>query len=100
MTLTEELKRLAKSLGFAAVGVTTAAPFSEAEAAAARRTRDGLMDGLPWWTEERIHASADPGRATPDAHAVIALAFPYPRPASFPPGDASGRIAAYALGRD
>lgn len=100
MTLTEELKRLAKSLGFAAVGVTTAAPFSEAEAAAARRTRDGLMDGLPWWTEERIHASADPGRATPDALSVIALAFPYPRPPSSPPEYASGRIAAYALGRD
>src|SRR5437879_8210940 len=87
MNLTEEVKNRAKALGFCAVGITSADPFEEAEAAAAQRTADGLMDGLNWWSEARVHASADPRRATPDARTIIALAFPYPspRPASSTP---------------
>ena len=129
MSLTEALKRRAKELGFCAVGVTGAEPFLEAETAAANRTKDGLMDGLSWWSEARAHASGDPRRNTPDARSVIALAFPYPIPPSLPPpcgegpgppahasrasvrserlrrsgGDTEsprGRIASYALGRD
>ena len=129
MTLTAEVKRRAKELGFCAVGVTTADPFTSAEQAAAERTSAGLMDGLTWWSEARVHASADPGRAMPDARSVIALAFPYPSsdsasqksllaesssPLAIPdspsplwgglgrgsvPGPV-GRIASYALGRD
>ncbi|HET9849024.1 MAG TPA: tRNA epoxyqueuosine(34) reductase QueG, partial [Candidatus Dormibacteraeota bacterium] len=67
MTLTEEVKRRAKELGFSAVGITSAEPFVEAETAAATRTARGLMDGLTWWSEDRAHASADPRRGTPDA---------------------------------
>src|SRR6266513_1090571 len=116
MSLTDEVKRRATELGFCAVGVTGAERFSEAETAAAYRTRQGLMDGLSWWSEARAHASADPRRATPDAHSVIALAFPHPQfpsPArggsDFPSpargggqggGAPRGRIAAYTLGRD
>jgi epoxyqueuosine reductase len=109
MSLTSELKHRAAELGFCAVGVTGAEPFSEAETAAAKRTQQGLMDGLPWWSEARVHASADPRRATPDARSVIALAFPYPLPQDVPSpargerqaeGGPHGRIAAYALGRD
>ncbi len=107
MELTAELKRLAASLGFCAVGITSADPFTQAETAAAERTRDGLMDGLGWWTEARVHASADPRRATPDARSVIALAFPYPSESPSPRlrGEGRGegprgRIASYALGRD
>ena len=119
MDLTEAVKSQAKALGFCAVGITSADPFEEAEAAAAQRTADGLMDGLNWWSEARVHASADPRRATPDARTIIALAFPYPstRPESSTPehfssparggeqgGGANdgprGRIASYALGRD
>src|SRR5713101_832200 len=122
MDLTEAVKSQAKALGFCAVGITSADPFEEAEAAAAHRTAEGLMDGLPWWNEARVHASAGPRRATPDARSVIALAFPYPRAESPSPvaavgaespsplagegrGGGSqdgprGRIASYALGRD
>jgi epoxyqueuosine reductase len=109
MSLTAALKRRARELGFCAVGVTGVERFFEAEAAAAHRTQQGLMDGLSWWSESRARASADPRRATPDARSVIALAFPHP--ASNSPrspfegegrggGSARGRIAAYALGRD
>src|SRR5207302_1450481 len=112
MSLTDELKRRATELGFCAVGVTGAERFSEAETAAAKRTEQGLMDGLSWWSEARAHASADPRRATPDARSIIALAFPHPRPdpdaeSPFPVagegrggGSPRGRIAAYALGGD
>src|ERR1700737_725056 len=106
MSLTSELKRRARELGFCAVGVTNVEPFSEAETAAANRTQQGLMDGLSWWNEARAHASADPRRAMPDARSVIALAFPYPSPLAGEGGGVGsregprGRIAAYALGRD
>ena len=103
MSLTDELKRRARELGFCAVGVTGAEPFSEAETAAANRTEQGLMDGLSWWSEARVHASADPRRATPDARSIIALAFPcFPSPSEGGQGGGGprGRIAAYAIGRD
>jgi len=110
MSLTDALKQRARELGFCAVGVTGAEPFREAEAAAAKRTAAGLMDGLSWWSEDRAHASADPRRNTPDAGSVIALAYPYPTPAVPSPlvgegqaggfNDPRGRIASYALGRD
>jgi epoxyqueuosine reductase len=116
MSLTRALKQRARELGFCGVGVTSAERFSEAEAAAANRTQQGLMDGLSWWSEARAHASADPRRVTPDARSVIALAFPHPSPQNSPSdgsgfpspargggqdeGGPRGRIAAYALGRD
>ena len=113
MDLTEAVKSQAKALGFCAVGITSADPFEEAEAAAAHRTAEGLMDGLSWWSEARVHASADPRHATPDARTIIALAFPTPSPsgggqiseprcrkASVSGDGPRGRIASYALGRD
>ena len=111
MDLTAAVKSKAKALGFSAVGITSADPFEEAETSAANRTAAGLMDGLTWWNEARVHASANPRRATPDAQTVIALAFPYPswEPPSparrggqggGPDGGPRGRIASYALGRD
>src|SRR5919201_5138910 len=126
MTLTDRLKERAIGLGFCAVAVTSADPFTEAEVAAAERTAGGLMDGLTWWSEARVHASADPRRATPDARSVIALAFPHSRTDVASPsvgqsadgltspspfvgerrrgrvsnGGPRGRIASYALGRD
>jgi epoxyqueuosine reductase len=110
MSLTDAIKARARALGFCAVGVTGAEPFLEAESAAARRTAEGLLDGLSWWNSTRAHASADPGRAMPDARSVIALAYPHPRADASadslsPSGEGQdggprGRIAAYALGRD
>ncbi|HKV32090.1 MAG TPA: tRNA epoxyqueuosine(34) reductase QueG, partial [Candidatus Dormibacteraeota bacterium] len=103
MSLTAALKRRARELGFCAVGVTGVERFFEAEAAAAHRTQQGLMDGLSWWSESRARASADPRAATPDARSVIALAFPCPSASEGEQGEGSrprGRIAAYALGRD
>src|SRR5207253_2716573 len=57
MPLTDALKRRARELGFCAIGVTGAEPFREAETAAAGRTKEGLMDGLTWWSEARAAAA-------------------------------------------
>ena len=102
MSLTDDLKSRARELGFCAVGVTSAEPFLEAETAAVERTRQGLMEGLPWWSEARARASAHPGGALSSAQAVIALAFPHPvpDPQAIPDGPPRGRVAAYALGSD
>src|ERR1700694_74539 len=121
MSLTSALKQRAQELGFCALAVTGAERFTEAERAATHRTAEGLMDGLTWWSEARVHASADPRRATPEARSLIALAFPHPSATdpSLPPplveeqsifpspsgggqggSGPRGRIAAYALGRD
>jgi epoxyqueuosine reductase len=106
MDLTAAVKARANALGFCAVGITNADPFEEGEAAAAQRTAEGLMDGLSWWSEARVHASADPRRATPDARTVIALAFPYPsahpkssKPEHFPsPSGGGPGLPAHASG--
>ncbi|GAC1479013.1 MAG: tRNA epoxyqueuosine(34) reductase QueG [Candidatus Dormibacteria bacterium] len=102
MPLSDDLKTRARELGFVAVGATGAEPFIEAETAALTRTGEGLMDGLTWWSAERVRSSADPGRRTPGARSVVALAFPYEPPeVGEMDGDGPrGRIAAYALGRD
>ena len=102
VSLKQDLTARAAELGFSASRVTGAEPFREAEAAALERTRDGLMDGLTWWTPRRIQVSADARRATPSARSIVALAFPYaaPSPDPAPDGRPRGRVAAYALGPD
>ncbi|MDQ6883119.1 MAG: tRNA epoxyqueuosine(34) reductase QueG [Candidatus Dormibacteraeota bacterium] len=102
MSLSDDLKTRSRELGFVAAGVTGAEPFDEAEAAALARTAEGKMDGLPWWSADRVRASAGPRQRTPAAQSIVALAFPYAPPAAAEPDPDGprGRIAAYALGRD
>src|SRR6202521_4557502 len=90
MSLTSALKQRAQELGFCALAVTGAERFTEAERAATHRTAEGLMDGLTWWSEARVHASANPRRATPNARTVIALAFPTPSPVAESPSPSGG----------
>lgn len=100
--LATALRSLARAQGFSACGFAAADRLQAAEQVATQRTAEGMMDGLPWYTPERIRQSADPRRTLPEANAIVALAFPYAHP---PPDRASvdpnrGRIAAYALGPD
>ena len=98
------MKALALSLGFDRVGITDAAPFTRDEEAAAQRVRDGLMDGLPWYTEERVHRMNRPELLLEDARSVISMAANYNT--GPPPGGSGdseiprGRVARYAWGRD
>ena len=99
----------ARRQGFAEVGVTDLAPFDEAAERARRALAEGRLDGMPWYTEERVRQSANLGRRFPWGRSLVALSFPY-QPATAPLGDPPdppstsarprGRIAGYALGED
>ena len=105
--LKSELGGEARRLGFAACGVTSARPFAEARARALAAIDAGRMDGMPWYTRERVEASADIGGRYPWARSIIALAWPYrparPLDAGKPPSPTApvrGRFAAYACIND
>ena len=102
MTLTESaIKALAREMGFDLVGIASAEPFLRDEEAAVQRVRDGLMDGLPWYTEERVRKATHPERLLPGAKSIISLAMSYftgePKPGQTAP---RGKIARYAWGDD
>lgn len=101
MASSEDIVRTyATSLGFDLVGITSAEPFLLNEQAALERVRDGMMDGLTWYTEERVRRANRPKVLLEGAQSVISLAISYN---SGPPddnGDISGKVARYAWGDD
>jgi epoxyqueuosine reductase len=104
-TLKAELGLEARRLGFAACGVTSVRPFVEARDRALAAIDAGRMDGIPWYTRERVAASADIGGRYPWARSIVALAWPYPPARSRPPSDDAGgavrgRMSAYACTQD
>jgi epoxyqueuosine reductase len=99
VALKAELGDEARRLGFAACGVTSAQPFAEARERALAAIQSGRMDGMPWYSPERVEASADIGARYPWARSIIALAWPYsPARACEPDADGPvrGRFSAYA----
>ena len=64
-------------LGFDLIGITTAEPFVRDENAALKRVRQGLMDGLPWYTEERVQKANRPTTLLPEAKSIVSLAISY-----------------------
>src|SRR5580704_15594258 len=99
VTLKAELGDEARRLGFSACGVTSTRPFAEARDRGLAAIDAGRMDGMPWYTRERVEASADIGARYPWARSIIALAWPYrPVRAAEPDseGPVRGRFAAYA----
>ena len=100
-TIEQSVKEYAKSLGFDIVGITSAEPFLRDERAAIQRIRQGLMDGLPWYTEERVRRATHPHALLPDARTVISLAISYYTGESRASRDGpTGKIARYAWGDD
>ena len=90
----------AAAVGFDLVAVTTAGEFGHDRDIAVRRIDDGLMDGLPWFTGERVRRGSSPDELLPGARSIISLGWNY-RPAEetdAAPGH--GLIARYARGRD
>lgn len=85
------------------------APFDQAANRARQALAAGRMQGMPWYTEERITQAADLGRRFPWGRSLVALSYPY-QPATTPRGAPPdllpsrrrprGRIAGYALGED
>ena len=97
----DKVKALALEIGFDRVGITSAEPFVRDEAAAVERVRSGLMDGLPWYTEERVRRMNRPRLLLEGARSVVSLALSYDtgEPSEDAPGP-RGKVARYAWGRD
>jgi epoxyqueuosine reductase len=86
--------------GFAAAGVASLRPYRKARGRALRAIDDGRMQGMPWFSRERVEVSSDPRARYPWARSALALAWPY-RPASpvnpsATAGRPRGRFSAYA----
>ena len=100
-TLTAKIKALGKSLGFDIVGITTADRFARDEEAALERVNDGLMDGLSWYTAERVRKANSPRKLLDGARSVVSLAMSYNYGEAEPKGQGPhGKIARYAWGDD
>ena len=99
--LERAVKDYGRELGFDLVGITTAEPFTRDERAATERVRNGLMDGLPWYTEERVRRANRPRSLLPDARSVISLAVSYMTGERRGNGSGpTGKVARYAWGDD
>ena len=97
-----QVKEYARELGFDLVGVASAESFSDHEAVTLQRLRDGLMDGLPWYTEARVRRGSDPQELLPGARSIIAVGMSYYAPddgSDRSPGE-EGKVARYAWGDD
>ena len=97
----DAIKRHAGSLGFDLVGIASAEPFLRDERAAIDRIRGGLMDGLPWYTEERVGRANHPEVLLEGARSILSLGTSYNtgRPERGSPGPV-GKVARYAWGDD
>ena len=105
-TLKATIKEIATGLGFDLVRVTSAEDFVADRNVALERIQDGLMDGLPWYTPDRVKRGTTLQELLPGARSIICLGLNYHRPqapAPTPSGDKpqlTGKVASYAQGRD
>jgi epoxyqueuosine reductase len=106
---TTTIKEFAYGLGFDMVRITGAQEFAKAERVIKERIAEGLMDGLPWFTEERADVSCHPDALLPQAQSIISLAMFYLTEESdeqnvgvglAPTQEPRGRISRYAWGDD
>lgn len=101
-TLTQAVKDAAAQAGFDVVGIASADVFHERGQTTKRRVAEGLMDGLPWFTEQRVERGMDPANMLPNARSIISLALSHHHKdaAEAPDAQPRGRIARYAWGED
>ena len=94
------VKEYAAELGFDLARITSAEQFAKDRAIALERIEAGLMDGLPWYTRERVNRGSQPQELLPGARSVICLGLNYYQEdvAERPP--LTGKVARYARGRD
>lgn len=101
--LTRALKAEAQRLGFVLAGVTTPEPPPHFEVFA-RWTEQGLGGEMGYLSTQRsLERRADPRQILPECRSILALAAPYHPAHREEPADSSGptgRVAAYAWGRD
>ena len=118
LTTTTIVKQCALEAGFDLVRVTSADEFIRDRDAALQRIESGLMEGLPWYTRDRVLRGANPRRLLDGARSVISLGLSYFNTDNTGAGDptgsgghtgsgpssetgpAIGKVARYARGRD
>lgn len=101
--LAQDVKAAAWEAGFDRVGISDAAPLDDAAAVMQARIEAGLMDGLAWFTPERVRLATQPQVLLPGAQSILALAASYLGTLPAPPevaGCPRGRVARYAWGAD
>ncbi|MBM3947723.1 MAG: tRNA epoxyqueuosine(34) reductase QueG [SAR202 cluster bacterium] len=97
--LEASIKVYGRSLGFDIVRIADAKPFVRDEQAALERVRGGLMDGLHWYTEERVRRAANPEVLLPGAMSIVSVAMSYfTGDAERSNGGPTGQVARYAWG--
>ena len=98
--LEEQVKTLGLKAGFDLVGITSANSFERDEKASIERIRSGLMDGLPWYNEERVTKANRPRVLLEEAKSVISLAVSYNTREYNDQKTMTGKLARYAWGED
>src|SRR5512137_1444911 len=103
MSITQAVKDEAHRLGFALVGITTPEPPPHVSAYEnwLRLGRHASMDYLAG--ERARTCRHDPSLVLPGCRSILMLGLCYPDPKSVPSGEEAGptgRLAAYAWGRD
>ncbi|MCL6554277.1 MAG: tRNA epoxyqueuosine(34) reductase QueG [Firmicutes bacterium] len=100
MSLEEAIKARAREVGFDLVGITSADPFPEAEAAYRRWLDAGMHAGMTYMAAHRDRIG-DPRKVWAEARSVVAVAMNYYAGEPSPPdGELRGRISRYAWGED
>ena len=97
--LAAEVKAFARSIGFHLVGITSAAPFPEAELDITRWLAEGHQGEMAWLTDARARLACRPGELLPGARSLVVVGVSYRTQEPDPDGD-GGRIARYAWGDD
>ncbi len=98
--LRQWVDRAAADAGFDLVAVGSADDFASDREETLRRIDAGLMDGLPWFSAQRVQRGTDPETLLPGARSIISLGWNY-FPLDDPPAAAGqGLVARYARGRD
>ena len=98
--LEAQVKNLGIKSGFDLVGITSAENFTRDENVSIERVRAGLMDGLPWYTEDRVKKANKPGILLENAKSVISLAVSYNTREHKNKNKITGKLARYSWGED
>lgn len=96
------VKKTAADHGLSVSAVTSVDPFPEAAAVLHDRIDRGHLDGMDWFTHERVDVSADIRNLHPTARSIVSVGLAYWSGPSEKPDDGvpRGRISRYAWGRD
>ena len=97
----QQITQKAKDIGFDLVGFANADPFVRDEKAATHRIDLGFMDGLPWYTKERVRKANNPKLLMQNCESIISLGISYFTPTNQKSENTlTGKISKYALGID